>query len=232
MLDLLDPARELEAQGFKESSMACSSMACSGRAATLAVLLMFSVVSSAAGQATDTAPAPATPSSPETKSPASRTDPFGEEVTLTPKTIIYLKGNSTWDKALESLIDAFKSVYKLLDKRGIKRTGPAMAIYTGADDAGFSFQAAVPIAEAPKDLPKGDIAVGQSPAGKALKFVHRGSYDSMDSTYEAITNYLDEKQLEAADLFVEQYETDPVSTPEDKLVVTIYVPLRQDAEKP
>ena len=101
-----------------------------------------------------------------------------------------------------------------------------MTIYTQADDTGFSYQAAVPIAEPPKDAPKGDIAVGQSPGGKALKFLHRGSYDSMDNTYEAITNYLDEKRLEAADSFVEEYETDPVTTPEDKFVVTVYVPLK------
>ena len=48
----------------------------------------------------------------------------------------------------------------------------------------------------------------------------------MDGTYEAITNYLDEKRLEAQDIFVEEYETDPVTTPEDKLVVTVYVPVK------
>jgi effector-binding domain-containing protein len=48
----------------------------------------------------------------------------------------------------------------------------------------------------------------------------------MDTTYEAITNYLDEKQLEAKDLFVEQYMKDPVSTPEDDLVIEVYVPLK------
>jgi effector-binding domain-containing protein len=158
--------------------------------------------------------------------PAEGNDPFGEPVTLTPKTFVYLKGNSTWDKALDNLQDAFKSVYVLLDKQGIKRAGPAMTVYTQADDTGFQFQAGVPVASAPKDLPKGDIAVGQSPGGKALKFVHRGSYDSMDNTYEAITNYLDEKRMEAADSFIEEYQTDPVTTPEDKFVVTVYVPLK------
>jgi effector-binding domain-containing protein len=48
----------------------------------------------------------------------------------------------------------------------------------------------------------------------------------MDNTYETITNYLDEKRLEAADSFIEEYETDPVTTPEDKFVVTVYVPLK------
>src|SRR5437764_9318378 len=39
-----------------------------------------------------------------------------------------------------------------------------------------------------------DMSVGKSPEGKALKFVHRGSYDNMDNTYEAITNHLDDKK--------------------------------------
>jgi effector-binding domain-containing protein len=189
------------------------------RAVTLAALLTFGLTTPAFAQSR-----PPAASEPAAKDSAN--DPFGEAVTLTPKTIIYLKGNATWDKALESLVDAFKSVYALIDKQGIKRAGPAMTIYTQADDTGFQFQAAVPIDQTPKDLPKGDIAVGQSPAGKALKFVHRGSYDSMDNTYEAITNYLDEKRLDAADAFIEEYETDPVTTPEDKFVVTVYVPLK------
>ena len=34
----------------------------------------------------------------------------------------------------------------------------------------------------------------------------------MDSTYEAITNYLDDKRLEAKDLFIEEYASDPATT--------------------
>jgi effector-binding domain-containing protein len=101
-----------------------------------------------------------------------------------------------------------------------------MTIYTATDDTGFQFQAAIPIAEAPKNPPRGDIAIGKSPDGKALKFVHRGSYDAMDNTYEAITNYLDEKRLDAKDMFVEEYVTDPLTTAEDKLVVNVFVPIK------
>jgi effector-binding domain-containing protein len=206
------------------------------RAAILAAVLALGFASTASAQAADPAPPPAAdpapaPPPPEAQTPApapdaKTTDPFGEAVTLTPKTIIFLKGNSTWDKALENLQDAFKSVYALLDKQGLAKAGPPMTIYTQADDTGFQFQAAVPIEQAPKELPKGDIEIGQSPAGKALKFTHRGSYDSMDGTYEAITDYLDEKRLEAADSFIEEYETDPVTTPDDKFVITVYVPVK------
>jgi effector-binding domain-containing protein len=198
------------------------------RAATLAAFIALGVASSALAQSASPAPdGPPPAPAPKADTPAQAAkDPFGVEVTLTPKTIIFMKGNSTWDKALDNLQDAFKSVYALIDRQGLAKAGPAMTIYTQADDTGFSYQAAVPIAAPPKDAPKGDIAVGQSPGGKALKFLHRGSYDSMDNTYEAITNYLDEKRLEAADSFIEEYETDPVTTPEDKFVVTVYVPLK------
>jgi effector-binding domain-containing protein len=159
-------------------------------------------------------------------SPLQAGDAFGQEVTLPDRTIIYLKGHTNWDTAVDTLVDSFKSLNEYLDKQGIKADGLPMTIYTQTDDTGFQFEAAMPVAEAPKDPPKGDIAVGKAPVGKALKFVHRGSYDAMDSTYEAITNYLDDKQLEAKDLFIEEYTTNPVTSNPDTLVINVFVPVK------
>jgi effector-binding domain-containing protein len=153
-------------------------------------------------------------------------DPFGEQVTMTARTIVYYQGSGAWDSAFETIVEAFKSVYDAVDKLGAKPDGAPMTIYTATSDTGFEFQAAVPVARAPASPPRSDIKVGKSPAGTALKFVHRGSYDEMDTTYEAIAHHLEEKNLEAKDLFVEQYMKDPVTTPEDDLVVEIYVPLK------
>jgi effector-binding domain-containing protein len=153
-------------------------------------------------------------------------DPFGEQVTMTERTIVYLEGSGAWDSAFETIVEAFKSVYGAMDKLGAKADGAPMTIYTATSDTGFEFQAAVPVARAPAARPPSDIKVGKSPAGTALKFVHRGSYDEMDTTYEAIAHHLEERNLEAKDLFVEQYMKDPVTTPEDDLVVEIYVPLK------
>jgi effector-binding domain-containing protein len=176
----------------------------------------------AASEAKPAEPSPAAP--PATPKPAQQ--PFGEEVSLAPKTVVYFKGSGKWDTAFETIVDGFKSVNGFLSKAGLKPSGSPMTIYTATDDDGFQFQAAVPIAEEPKDPPKGDLSVGKTPEGRAYKFVHRGSYDSMDTTYEAITNFLDEKGIDAKELFVEQYLTDPLTTPEDKLVVEIYVPIK------
>lgn len=174
------------------------------------------------------AQAPATPPAapPAQAQPAPSADPFGEEVTMTSKPIVFMNGSANWDSAFDTLVDSFKSIYGVMDKQGIAPAGPPMTIYTSTDDTGFHYQAAVPVAAEPANPPKGDISVGTSPAGRMLKFVHRGSYDSMDTTYEAITNYLDSKQLEAEDLFLEEYVTDPLKTPEDQLVINVYVPVK------
>jgi effector-binding domain-containing protein len=175
-------------------------------------------------------PAPATPpaaEAPPTPAPApmQTADPFGEEITLTPKTAVILKGSASWDSAFETLTDSFKKIAGLLDKQGIKPSGNFMIVYTSTDDNGFTYLAEIPVDQEPKNLPK-DVSMGKTPDGKALKFVHRGSYDNMDNTYEAITNHLDDKKLEAKDTFVEEYITDPLKTAEDKLVINVYVPLK------
>ncbi len=190
-------------------------------------------VSASPAPAASPSPAPSTPPAaaatpatpPPAVAPVQTADPFGEQITLEPKTVVILKGNANWDSAFDTLIDSFKSLSTLLDKQGIKPSGNPMIVYTSTDDTGFTFMAEIPVDQEPKNLTKA-MSMGKSPDGKALKFVHRGSYDNMDNTYEAITNHLDDKKLEAKDTFIEEYITDPLTTAEDKLVINVYVPLK------
>ena len=168
------------------------------------------------------APATTTPSTP---APVQTADPFGEQIALTPKTVVIAKGNANWDAAFDTLVESLKTLSALLDKQGIKPAGNLMIVYTSTDDTGFTYLAEIPVDQEPKNLTKA-MSMGKSPDGKALKFVHRGSYDNMDNTYEAITNHLDDKKLEAKDTFIEEYITDPLKTAEDKLVINVYVPLK------
>ena len=67
------------------------------------------------------------------------------------------------------------------------------------------------------------IKIGESPAGKAIKFLHRGSYDDIDSTYDLITAFLDEKGLESQNRFIEEYLTDTTEPVDANLEADIYV---------
>ena len=170
-------------------------------------------------------PAAAQTPAPPPVAPVQTADPFGEEIALAPKKVVILKGSANWDSAFDTLMESFKSLSALLDKQSIAHTGNPMIVYTSTDDTGFTYLAEMPVDQEPKNLTK-DMSLGKSPEGKALKFVHRGSYDNMDNTYEAITNHLDDKKLEAKDTFIEEYITDPLKTAEDKLVINVFVPLK------
>jgi effector-binding domain-containing protein len=173
----------------------------------------------------DSPAAAQTPAPPPAAPVQAAADPFGEEIALAPKKVVILKGTANWDSAFDTLMESFKSLTTLLDKQSIARSGNPMIVYTSTDDTGFTYLAEMPVDQEPKNLTK-DMSLGKSPEGKALKFVHRGSYDNMDNTYEAITNHLDDKKLEAKDTFIEEYITDPLKTAEDKLVINVFVPLK------
>jgi hypothetical protein len=107
------------------------------------------------------APAPATPPTkaetpaptpPPVVAPVQTADPFGEEIVLTPKTAVIVKGTANWDSAFDTLMDSFKALSALLDKQGIKPAGNAMIVYTSTDDTGFTFQAEIPIDQEPNPL--------------------------------------------------------------------------------
>jgi effector-binding domain-containing protein len=187
-----------------------------------AAAFMFAVAQPSWAQKPADAP-PAAAGKSDVPPPPQSGDPFGEDTTLTAKPIVFIKGTGTWDKAFDTITAALKKLKAYAEKEGLTADGQAMTIFTATDDTGFQFQAAMPIATPPKNPPHGEIGVGTSPEGRALKFVHRGSYDGLDNTYEAITNYLDERRMEAKDLFIEQYVTDPLTTDEDHLVVNVLV---------
>lgn len=196
------------------------------RLAPLVLALLLAGPALAQSPKPDAAKPPAAAAVPGSPSPLQPGDAFGEAVTLEPKTILFLKGQTNWDAAFETLVESFKSLNAQLGKEGIAPSGPPMAIYTQIDEKGFQFQAALPVAAAPAKPLEGGVAVGETPTGKALKFVHRGSYDAMNTTYEALTNYIEDKGLEARDLFVEEYLTDPVKADPNELVVNVYVPIK------
>jgi effector-binding domain-containing protein len=215
----------------------CSARRIHVAAVSIAVSLAFAISPALLQPSSAQTPAPAGATNPQRQpaepAPVAREGPqtkpgdaFGEETTLIAKPIVYVTGTGTWDHAFATISGALKKVEAYVDKAGLKADGLPMAIFTATNDHSFDYEAAIPLAQAPKDSPHGDIVVGKSPEGRALKFVHRGSYGAMNDTYEAITNYLDEKRIESKDLLIEQYVIDPTSADEKTLVVNVLVPIK------
>ena len=104
--------------------------------------------------------AAATQATPPAAATVQTADPFGEEITLAPKTVVIVKGTANWDTAFDTLVDSLKSLSALLDKQGIKRAGNSMIVYTSTDDTGFTYLAEIPVEQEPKTLGK-DMSIGK-----------------------------------------------------------------------
>lgn len=166
---------------------------------------------------------PATPPTAGAESPADSVS--GQTMEVAARPVVVLKGQGKWDDASKTLSEAIAKVTDAVTKAGLAVNGRPLAVFTQTDDAGFHFEAMAPLTKAPEGKPKlpEGFEIGSSPAGKALKFQHRGAYDEIDATYEAIAAYLDEKGLDTKDLIIEEYLTDFKNGDDASIDVDIYV---------
>ncbi len=151
----------------------------------------------------------------------------GEGAVLSPVPVLTRAGTSSWDEGYDSIVAALKVIAAEMTRLGLTQAGEVMVVYTQSDDAGFEFEAQIPFSGATTARPQNNVKLGASFNGKALRFQHKGSFADMDDTYEQIANFLDARNITALDnLYIEQYRTDPRTTPPDQLLVDILVPVR------
>lgn len=135
---------------------------------------------------------------------------MSQTVTVDARPAAVIKGQGKWEDAAKTISEALGKLNDAVGTAGLAVNGRPFAVFTKTDDTGFAFEAMTPLAAAPEGKPKlpEGVSIGASPAGKALKFQHRGAYDEIEATYEAIAAYLDEKGLDTKDLILEEYLTD------------------------
>ena len=148
-----------------------------------------------------------------------------DEGVLVAKPTVVLQGTSTWDEGFTNLKNAFAKIETELKKAGIAPTGRPLTVFVHTDDAGFRYEAMIPIAQAPEGKSEltPETKFGKTPEGKSFRFIHEDAYDEIDGTYETITAYLDAKDIISKDVFIEEYVTDLTDAQDTNLKVNIYV---------
>jgi effector-binding domain-containing protein len=146
---------------------------------------------------------------------------------LTSRPVAFTSASAEWADGFKSVVSEIAKVDAAIKKAGLTPAGHPIALFLATDDKSFQFEAMIPLAEKPeaKDLSDG-VKIGESPSGKAIKFLHRGAYDDIDSTYDLITAFLDEKGLESQNRFLEEYLTDTTEPDDANLEADIYVFLK------
>jgi effector-binding domain-containing protein len=172
--------------------------------------------------ATPTPAASPTPTATPTSDSSTST---GQTLDLSSRPCAYLEAKANRDEVFSAIMGSIAVVRGEMDKAGLKPSGHPLAVFLEADDNGFTYRVEIPIDAIPEGKTQltATVKFGQTPVGKAMRFEHRGAYDDIDATYEAITAYLDEKGVDAQDVFMEEYLTDLKTSDDPNLQVDIYV---------
>lgn len=149
-----------------------------------------------------------------------------QEITLSPVPVLTLSGHASWEEAYDRLVASLQQADKELKRLGLARSGDAFVVYSSSDDLGFEYEVQLPFSGTTTEKPQGGMKIGGSFAGKVLKFSHAGSFADMDNTYEQIANYLDEKNVEQNELYIEQYRSDLLTAKPEALEIDILVPVQ------
>jgi effector-binding domain-containing protein len=195
-------------------------------------VLALAVAAPSAAQTPAPPPAPppgeSAPAAPPPAPNASAPDEDLKPADIASRPALVLHSSANWEDGYAKIKDGIEKLRAAAQKAGLKPVDHVMAAFTETDDAGFKFDALLPVeavAGAKPDLPDG-VLLAETPAGKAIKFTHTGSYDDIDTTYDAVTAYLDEKGLEATNVYLEDYLVEGKDASDQALKVDIYVFLK------
>jgi len=150
-----------------------------------------------------------------------------EIVEAEPLTILYVESASSQEPGdiAVSLADAYREISEFIARNQLEMSAQPMAISRAWNESGYSFDAAIPVVSADV-APGGNVKIGLSPSGRALRAIHRGPYDQMMPTYEKISAYMGAHGIEDAGVSWEHYISDPGNTPTNELVTHIYFLLK------
>jgi effector-binding domain-containing protein len=200
---------------------------------TTAMLAALWVAAAPALAAETPAPTPAAPTMPSptpvpAPTPMTTEGATGAVVELVTRPCAYVEAKASREEVYGAILSALAKIRAAVEKAGLKAQGHPLGVFLTADDDGFTFRAMVPLESVPDPKLALDdpVKLGQTPVGKAMKFEHRGEYDEIDSTYDAITAWLDEKGVDAQDVFLEEYLNETKSSDDPNLQVDIYVLLK------
>lgn len=105
---------------------------------------------------------------------------------------------------------AYRTVMQVLGGQGISPAGPALGAYFGAPSETVDVAAGFPVSG--RVTPEGEVRLVELPAGRVAEIIHRGSYDTLAQTYQALEDWVRSEGLVPGEITWESYETMP--TPE------------------
>ncbi len=107
---------------------------------------------------------------------------------------------------------AFSAVMAAVAEQGLTFTGPPFAYYPAAPTDKVRVTAGLPVDG--EIAPSGEVRPFTRPGGRAVVAVHVGPYESLESTYHDMLEWMGEQGVRPAAGMWEEYLSDPAAQPD------------------
>jgi effector-binding domain-containing protein len=128
-----------------------------------------------------------------------------------------VRGRVAHDGIADFLGGAFGAVMGAVGSSERRVIGPPFARYRPSSDGGWEIEAGFPV-DGPVEGP--EVASGTLPGGRAAQAVHRGSYDSVGTTWQRLETWMGEQGLAVTDAPWESYVDEP-DVPEPRTLIVM-----------
>ncbi|MCB1582024.1 MAG: SRPBCC family protein [Marinicella sp.] len=141
--------------------------------------------------------------------------------------VLYVStAGNTNDDLSGVLAEAYGKVTMFMTTNGIDFAGMPMAITRNWENSVWEFDAAIPVSIDAIEGETGEIQLGKTYEGKAVKYVQKGSYDQGEASYALLDAYMKEHELEHNGMPWEVYVSDPATVAESDIITHIFQPIK------
>jgi AraC family transcriptional regulator len=131
--------------------------------------------------------------------------------TLQAQPILFCRGRAPIAELAALLGELLPKVFGYATESGATMVGPPFVRYVAFGEE-VSIEAGMPVA--PGADAKGDIELGELPAGPAASTVHTGPYDGLGAAHQAVADWIDNEGSAPGGPPWEVYLTDPGEVPD------------------
>ncbi len=141
--------------------------------------------------------------------------------------ILYVSASGNTNEDMSPILrDAYAKITEFMMANNIQFGGMPLAITRSWENSIWEFDAAIPVDLTSIEGDTGEVQLGQTYAGKVVKYIQKGSYDQGEASYALLDAYIEENELQRNGNPWEVYANDPASVPEAEILTYIYQPIK------
>jgi len=141
--------------------------------------------------------------------------------------VLYISTSGNTSEDLSAVLAAaYGELTQFMSENGIDSVGMPLAITRSWENSVWQFDAAIPVDLSSIEGETGNIQLGKTYAGKAIKYIQKGSYDQGEASYALIDAYIVENELSRNGNTWEVYANDPKTVSESEILTYIYQPIK------